>query len=178
MFSSSSLLKLILFEKQKNRKNKQKLYKHWRAKHSSYHERRHLVVSTKVCRIPSLNAQYVEPWSRCATAAEDHSGCRSCQLRTGNRGYNSHMPIEDWKNVAWSDESRFLPQHSDGRVRIWSKEHESMNQSCLVSMVQAGDGGVMVWDIFLAHFGPLSTNWALFKPHSLPEYCCWPCPSL
>ncbi len=35
-----------------------------------------------------------------------------------------------------------------------------------------------VWDIFLAHFGPLSTNWALFKRHSLPEYCCWPCPSL
>ncbi len=23
--------------------------------------------------------------------------------------------IEDWKNVAWSDESRFLLQHSDGR---------------------------------------------------------------
>ncbi len=33
-------------------------------------------------------------------------------------------------------------------------------------------------DIFLAHFGPLSTNWAAFKRHSLPEYCCWPCPSL
>ncbi len=25
-----------------------------------------------------------------ATAAEDHTGCRSCQLRTGNGGYNSH----------------------------------------------------------------------------------------
>ncbi len=86
--------------------------------------------------------------------------------------------IEDWKNVAWSDESRFLLRHSDGRVRIWCKEHESMDPSCLVSMVQAG-GGVMVWGIFfLAHFGPLSTNWALFKRHSLPEYCCWPCPSL
>ncbi len=29
-------------------------------------------------------------------------------------------------------------------------------------------------DIFLTHFGPLSTNWALFKLHSLPEYCYWP----
>ncbi len=38
----------------------------------------------------SLNTQHVEPWSRWATAAEDHTGCRSCQLRTGNRGYNSH----------------------------------------------------------------------------------------
>ncbi len=35
-----------------------------------------------------------------------------------------------------------------------------------------------VGDIFLAHFGLLSTNWASFKRHSLPEYCCWPCPSL
>ncbi len=35
-----------------------------------------------------------------------------------------------------------------------------------------------VGDIFLAHFGILSTNWASFKRHSLPEYCCWPCPSL
>ncbi len=31
--------------------------------------------------------------------------------------------IEDWKNVAWSDESRFLLRHSDGRVKIWRKEH-------------------------------------------------------
>ncbi len=28
------------------------------------------------------------------------------------------------------------------------------------------------------HRVPLSTNWASFKHHSLPEYCCWPCPSL
>ncbi len=30
--------------------------------------------------------------------------------------------IEEWKNVAWSDESRFLLRHSDGRVRIWCKK--------------------------------------------------------
>ncbi len=53
-----------------------------------------------------------------------------------------------------------------------------MDPSCLVSTVQAGGGGVMVWGVFLAHFGSLSTNWASFKRHSLPEYCCWPCPSL
>ncbi len=34
-----------------------------------------------------------------------------------------------------------------------------------------------VGGIFLAHFGPLRTNWVSFKRHSLPEYCCWPCPS-
>ncbi len=65
---------------------------------------------------------------------------------------HQNWTIEDWKNVAWSDESRFLLRHSDGRVRIWHKEHESMDPSCLVSMVQAGGGGVMVWGI---HFGTL-----------------------
>ncbi len=58
--------------------------------------------------------------------------------------------IEDWKNVACSDESRFLLRHSDGRVRIWRKEHESMDPSCLVSTVQAA-GGVMVRGIFSWH---------------------------
>ncbi len=45
---------------------------------------------------------------------------------------HKNWTIEDWKTVAWSDESRFLLRHSDGRVRIWRKEHESMDPSCLV----------------------------------------------
>ncbi len=57
---------------------------------------------------------------------------------------HQNWTIEDWKNIAWSDESRFLLRHSDGRVRIWRKEHERMDPSCLVSTVQAGGGGVMV----------------------------------
>ncbi len=64
--------------------------------------------------------------------------------------------IEDWKNVAWSDESRFLLRYSDDRVSIWCKEHENMDPSCLLSVVQAGGGGVMVWGIFSWHtLGPL-----------------------
>ncbi len=72
---------------------------------------------------------------------------------------HQNWTIEDWKNVAWSDESRFLLQHWDGRVRVWRKEHESMDPSCLVSTVQAGGGGVMVWGIFSWHtLGPLVPN--------------------
>ncbi len=89
---------------------------------------------------------------------------------------HQNWTIEDWKSVAWSDESRFLLRHSDGRVRIWCKEHESMDPSCLVSTVQVGGGGVMVWGIFFWHtFGSLVP---IEQHHSLPEYCCWPCPSL
>ncbi len=32
---------------------------------------------------------------------------------------HQNWATEDWKNVAWSDESRFLLRHSDGRVRYW-----------------------------------------------------------
>ncbi len=64
---------------------------------------------------------------------------------------HQNWTIEDWKNVAWSDESRFLLRHSDGRVRIWRKEHESMDPSCLVSTVQAGGGGVIVWGVYSWH---------------------------
>ncbi len=69
---------------------------------------------------------------------------------------HQNWTIEDWKNIAWSDESRFLLRHSDGRVRICRKKHESMDSFCCVSMVQASDGGVMVWGIFFWHtLGPL-----------------------
>uniref|UniRef100_A0A4W6E6U9 Neurocan b n=1 Tax=Lates calcarifer TaxID=8187 RepID=A0A4W6E6U9_LATCA len=34
---------------------------------------------------------------------------------------------EDWNNVAWSDESGFLLRHTDGRVRTWHRQHESMD---------------------------------------------------
>ncbi len=68
---------------------------------------------------------------------------------------HQNWTIQDWKNVAWPDESRFMQRQSDGRVRIWPKEHESMDPSCLVSTVQAGGGGVMVWGIFSWHtLGP------------------------
>ncbi len=32
---------------------------------------------------------------------------------------HQNWTIEDWKNVAWSDESRFLLRLSDVKVRIW-----------------------------------------------------------
>jgi len=35
-----------------------------------------------------------------------------------------------------------------------------------------------VGDVFLAHFRPLSANWASFECHSLPEHCFWPYVSL
>jgi len=66
-------------------------------------------------------------------------------------------------NISLTDESRFLLRHSEGRVRIWRKQNENMDPSCLVKTVQAA-GGLTVWGMFfLAHFRPLSANWSLFE---------------
>nr|ABQ59678.1 vacuolar protein sorting 52 [Salmo salar]ACX35591.1 vacuolar protein sorting 52 [Salmo salar] len=46
---------------------------------------------------------------------------------------HQHWTIEEWKNIALSDESRFVLRHADGRVRIWRKQHESMDPSCLIT---------------------------------------------
>ncbi len=81
---------------------------------------------------------------------------------------HQNWTIEDWKNVAWSDESRFLLRHSDDRVRIWRKEHESMDPSCLVSTVQAAGGGVMVWGIFSWQlWAPLYQHLVKFMPRTI-----------
>ncbi len=75
---------------------------------------------------------------------------------------HQNRTIEDWKNVAWSDESQFLLRLSDGRVRIRHKEHESIDPSCLVSMVQAAGGGVFVCGVF---------SWYTLDPLVPIEYC-------
>lgn len=46
------------------------------------------------------NAQHAKPWSRCATAPEDHTRCHSCKLRTQHWGYNLQQKTrEDWRNL-------------------------------------------------------------------------------
>ncbi len=68
---------------------------------------------------------------------------------------HQNWTIEDWKNVAWFDESRFLLRHSDDRVRIWCKEHESIGFILPCRNGSAGGGGVMVWVMFSWHtLGP------------------------
>ncbi len=62
---------------------------------------------------------------------------------------HQNWTIEDCKNIVWSDESRFLLQHSDGRVRIWCKEHESMYHLALSQRFRLVVGCNGVGDSFL-----------------------------
>lgn len=49
---------------------------------------------------------------------------------------------------AWSDDSWFLLWHSDGIVKFFCKQHDSMDPCWLVSMAQAAAGGIIVLEIF------------------------------
>lgn len=40
----------------------------------------------------------------------------------------------------------------------WHKQHEGMDPCCLVLPVQASGGGVVVCEVFLAHFGSKYTK--------------------
>ncbi len=72
---------------------------------------------------------------------------------------------KDWKNITWSDESWFLLPHSD----VGSEFGVKNMKAWIILPCLNGSGWWWcngVGDVVLAHFGPLSTNWASFKHQS------------
>ena len=53
---------------------------------------------------------------------------------------HQNWTLEQWKKVAWSDESRFLLDHADGRVCVRHLPGEVMAPGCTVRRRQAGGG--------------------------------------
>ncbi|GFX04945.1 uncharacterized protein TNCV_2249281 [Trichonephila clavipes] len=55
-----------------------------------------------------------------------------------------HWTVDDWKPVAWNDESHFQLNRADGSVWVWRQPHESMDP---YMNVQAGGDFVMIWGV-------------------------------
>ena len=67
-----------------------------------------------------------------------------------------HHWTEEWKNIVWSDESRFALFKSDGRVKVWRRHGETYNANCVKPTTKFGGGSVMFWGCFSWHgVGPL-----------------------
>ncbi|GBL69833.1 hypothetical protein AVEN_184270-1, partial [Araneus ventricosus] len=49
----------------------------------------------------------------------------------------SRLSMDEWKRVAWSDESRFFIHHVDGRVRVRRLSSEQLLPSCTAGHTQA-----------------------------------------
>lgn len=56
-----------------------------------------------------------------------------------------HKDFEFWKQVLFTDESKFNIYESDGRGKVWRKANEELNKENLISTVKHGGGNVMVW---------------------------------
>lgn len=57
----------------------------------------------------------------------------------------AHWTIEAWRNVLWTDESRFTLDFHDGRVRVHRLPNERFAPCCIAEHDRYGGGSVMVW---------------------------------
>ncbi|GBM45917.1 hypothetical protein AVEN_211977-1 [Araneus ventricosus] len=73
---------------------------------------------------------------------------RHRQLRLQWTREHRYWTMDEWKRVAWSDESRFLIHHVDGRVRVSRLPGEQLLPSCIAGHTKAGGGGIMFWGTF------------------------------
>ena len=54
-------------------------------------------------------------------------------------------PLDFWRSVLFTDESKFNIHESDGKVRVWRRVNEALKTKNLKGTVKHGGGGVMVW---------------------------------
>lgn len=60
-----------------------------------------------------------------------------------NRGYLGHGVA--WRDVIFSDESRFCISHQDGRILVYRRPGERYQDGCVLERDRYGGASVMVW---------------------------------
>lgn len=61
---------------------------------------------------------------------------------------HKNWTVEDWKQVLWSDESKFEIYGSRRRVFVRRQVGERVSDQCIVPTVKHGGGSVMIWRCF------------------------------
>lgn len=59
-----------------------------------------------------------------------------------------NKPLEFWKRVIWSDESKFELFNKKRRLRVWRKSDEGLQDKHLQATMKHGGGNIMVWGCF------------------------------
>lgn len=68
---------------------------------------------------------------------------RAARLAWARR--HRHWTRAQWRNVIFTDESRFTVSFADGRVRVYRRRHERFAQCCVQERDRFGGGSLMVW---------------------------------
>lgn len=60
---------------------------------------------------------------------------------------NQHLrwPARMWRDILFTDESRFCLSRGDGRVRVWRRRGERFADCCVPQRDRWGGGSIMVW---------------------------------
>ncbi|KAK3560711.1 hypothetical protein QTP86_014737, partial [Hemibagrus guttatus] len=86
-------------------------------------------------------------WATVAQTAEEVNAGSDRKLQQWAREHQN-WTTEQWKKVAWSDESCFLLHHVDVRVRVRLLPEEHMAPGCTMGRRRAGGGSVLLWSMF------------------------------
>ena len=70
---------------------------------------------------------------------------RDVRLQWLQRHRPNVFPMQRWRRVLFSDESRFTLYRSDGRQRVFRRRGERSADNCIVERDRFGGGSVMVW---------------------------------
>ena len=62
-----------------------------------------------------------------------------------NWSFTHRWTIQQWRNVMFTDESRFRRFHADGRVRVYRRRGERFLNDVILETKAFGGGSVMVW---------------------------------
>lgn len=96
---------------------------------------------------------------------------------------NVHVrwPRRQWQSVMFSDESRFVLERHDGRIRVYRRPHERYAHNCIREALNFGGGSIMVWggitENFRTQLVPIRENitaqWYInnvLTPHVVPFF--------
>lgn len=54
-------------------------------------------------------------------------------------------PMSFWKNVLWTDESKYNRTGSDGKAYVWRPRNQALNPKYTMKTLKHGGGSIMVW---------------------------------
>ena len=58
---------------------------------------------------------------------------------------NEAWTADNWRNVIWSDESKFNLMNSDGKGYFWIDRPSEITDDAVTPTLKFGGGGVMIW---------------------------------